>query len=333
GEVGEEFPPSPARHNVLLMARARREYNVGALNYWLDRHEPGLAAFQRSVAATEAARGVDHLDTLDGLEGVAMTADGVGDLELARVSAESRVRILKKHRGKNHPSVGAALQTLASIHYSLGDLDEVRRLYERSIAVLEDHKEPGFELRLASARVQLTAVLRELGEIDTAMKQATLAYAGFEDGTDPSYAGGRAGALRELALLHSALGEHEDAVEFMERAYVAGRDSEEERVHRVAFAVAQVHVFNEAGRYRDAVVAGEAGMEHAADSVDAVDTMLLQLRLAEALAHRGAEGDSERALSTLDSVETKARRVGAGVILDRDLPESRAEVLALRETR
>ncbi len=332
-ESGEQAPASPARQNTLLMARARREHNVGALNYWLNRNQEGLAAFQREVAAIQAARGVDHLDTLDGLEGVAVTADALGDLGLARVSAKSRVRILEKHRGKNHPSVGGALQTLASIEYSLGDLEEVRRLYERTIALLQDHEEPGYELRLASARVELTTVLRELGEGEAAMEQATLAYAGFEAGTDPAYAGHRAGALRELALLHSQLGKHDEAIEYMERAYVAGGDSMLELLNRVVFAVAQIYVFNGAGRYDDAVAAGEAAMKIGKDMPNSVDTMLLQLRLAEALAHRGAAGDNDRALGILDSVETKARQNDASVILKRDLPESRAEVVALGETR
>lgn len=330
---GEDVAASPARQNSSLMARARREHNVGALNYWLNRNEEGLAAFQRSVVAIQAARGVDHLDTVDGLEGVAMTADALGDLELARVSAKSRIRILEKHRGKDHPSVGGALQTLASIEYSLGDLEEVRRLYERTIALLQDHEEAGDELRLATARVELATVLRELGEADAAMEQAGLAYAAFEQGTDPRYSGHRAGALRELALLHFQLGRHAEAIEFMERAYVAGGDSMLELLNRVVFAVAQIYVFNGAGRYDDAVAAGEAAMEIGDDMPDSVDTMLLQLRLAEALAHRGGDGDHDRAAAILDTVEATARRIDASIILKRDLPESRAEVQALRQGR
>jgi len=332
-ESGEEAPASPARQNALLMARARREHNVGALNYWLNRNEEALAAFQQEVVVIQTARGVDHLDTVDGLEGVALTADAVGNLDLARVSAKSRIRILEKHRGKNHPSVGGALQTLASVEYSLGDLEEVRRLYERTIALLVDHEEPGYELRLASARVELTTVLRELGEADAAMEQARLAYAGFEKGTDPGYAGHRAGVLRELALLNSQLGRHDEAIEYMERAYVAGGAAMLELLNRVVFAVAQIYVFNGAGRYDDAVAAGEVAMTIAEEMPNSVDTMLLQLRLAEALAHRGATGDHDRALAILDSVEAKARRNDASIILKRDLPDSRAEIVALGKNR
>lgn len=332
-EAVEDGPVSPARQNLLLMARARREHNVGALNYWLNRNDEGLAAFQREVVAVQAARGVDHLDTLDGLEGVSVTADGAGNLELARASAKSRVRIIEKHRGKNHPSVGAALETLALIEYSLGNLEEVRRLYERTIALLEDHAGPDLELRLSSARVELATVLRELGEADAAMEQARLAYAGFEHGTDPRFASHRASALRELALLHSALGRHEEAIEYMERAGVAGGDSLQELVNRVVLAIARIYVFNGAGRYDDAVATGEAAMKIADDMPDSVDTMLLQLRLSEALAHRGGPGDHDRAFAILDAVETKARRLDVGIVLERDLPEARAEVVALTETR
>ncbi len=331
-ESDEDTPVSPARQNTLLMGRARREHNVGALNYWLSRNKEALAAFQREVGIIQTARGVDHLDTLDGLEGVALTADAIGDLELARVSAKSRIRILEKHRGKDHPSVGAALQTLASVEYSLGDLEAVRRLYERTIALLLAHEEPGYELRLASARVELTTVLRELGEAEAAMEQAHLAYAGFEQGTDPAYAGHRAGALRELALLHSQLGEHDEALEYMERAHAAGGDSVLELANRVVFAVAQIYVFIGAGRHEDAVATGEAAMEIGRKAPNSVDTMLLQLRLAEALAHRGAKGDYKKALEIQGEVESKARRNDALIILERDLPESRAEVTALGKT-
>lgn len=332
-ESGEDATTSLARQNTLLVARARREYNVGTLNFWLTHNAEGLAAFQRSVASMQAARGVDHLDTLDGLEGIARTAEALGELDLARVTAKSMVRILEKHRGKDHPSVTSALETLAMIEYARGDLEEVRRLYERAIEVLQKDTEPDSELRLATLRVKMAAALRELDEPDAAMEQAMQAYEIFEAGSDPRYATQRAGALRELALLHSALGHHAEAIEFLERASVANGDTNLERLNSVVFAVSQIYVFNRAGRFEDAVAAGEAAMELGAESPDSVDTMLLQLRLSEALAHRGASGDGERALAIQDLVETKARRLDAGVILERDLPESRAEVVALNETR
>lgn len=73
-------------------------------------------------------------------------------------------------------------------------------------------------------------------------------------------------------------------------------------------------------------------MEIAGEIPDSVDTMLLQLRLSEALAHRAAPGDGARALEILQAVETKARRIDAGIIVARNLPECRAEVVALNAT-
>ncbi len=106
-----------------------------------------------------------------------------------------------------------------------------------------------------------------------------------------------------------------------------------ELLNRVVFAVAQIYVFNGAGRYDDAVAAGEAAMEIGEDMPESVDTMLLQLRLAEALAYRGDGGDHDRAVAILDTVESTARRIDASIILKRDLPESRAEVQARRDGR
>ena len=333
--VGEapEGPISPARQNVLLMARARRQHNIGTLHYFLGNYAEALPAFQRSVAAIQAARGLDHPEVVDGLEGVSRSAEALGDLDLARVSAKTMIRVLEKHRGKDHPSVGSAMRALASVEYAVGDLEEVRRLFAAIVSILEAQDEHEYTMEAAAARVELCTVLRELGRIDEATEQAMLAYETYERETDPRYAGHRAGSLRELALIYSELGRHDEAIEFMARASEAAAESSFEVLNRVVFAIAKVYVFDGAGRFDEAVEAAEAGMDIAREMPDAVDTMLLQLRFAEALSHRGLRGDLERAHAIVEDVEVKAQRVGADMILSKDLPDTRAELEAVATPR
>ncbi len=319
---------SPARQNVLLMARGRREHNIGALRYWRGEYELAQASFQRSVAAIQAARGIDHPDAVDGMEGISRAAEAAGDLDLARVTAKTMVRILEMHRGKDHPSVGSALRTLASVEYAVGDLQEVRRLFEQIVALLEGQSDEEFRMEAATARVELCTVLRELGEIEDASVQAQLAYESFEEATDPEYAGHRAGALRELALIHSDLGQHDAAVEYLERAFVAARDTSFEVLNLVVFAIARVYVFSAAGRHDDAIAAGEAGLELAKAAPDSVDAMLLELRLAEAYGHRRNPGDYERATEILDGIEKRSEELGLEALRESDLQETRAEIEA-----
>ena len=329
--VGEVPEPSvtPARQNVLLMARARRQHNIGALHYFLGDYKEALPAFQRSVAATQAARGIDHPDVVDALEGVSRSAEALGDLDLARVTAKSMIRILEKHRGKDHPSVGSAMRALASVEYAVGDLEEVRRLFEQIVVLLERQDEADYDMEAAAARVELSTVLRELGQIEEAAAVAEHAYRAYEEAGDPRYSGHRAGALREIALIHADQGKHDLAVEYMERAVVAAGESAFEKLNRVVFAIARVYILNGAGRFDEAIEAGEEGIELAADMPDAVDTMLLQLRFAEALMGRGDPGDFARARVVLEDVRTKAQRVGADMILQKDLPDTEAELDAI----
>lgn len=329
--VGETPEPSvtPARQNILLMARARREHNIGALHFFLGDYKEALPAFQRSVAATRAARGIDHPDVVDALEGVSRSAEALGELDLARVTAKSMIRILEKHRGKDHPSVASAKRALASVEYAVGDLDEVRRLFEEIVALLEGRGELAYDMEAAAARVELSTVLRELDRIEDAAAVAEEAYEMYERATDPRYSGHRAGALREMALIQSALGQHDQAVEYMERAIVAAGESTFEQLNRVVFATARVHILSGAKRFDDAIEAGEEGLEVAADMPDSVDTMLLQLRFAEALMRRGDPRDIARARTVVDEVRVKAQRVGADMILRKDLPETEAELDAV----
>ena len=332
GKIPEESV-SAARQNVLLVARANRQYNIGTLYYLLGDSAEALSAFQRAVVATQEARGLEHPDVADVLEGVSRTAESLGDLDLARVSAKTMIRIREKHRGKEHPSVASAMRTLASVEYAVGDLDEVRRLLAGIVEVLDMKGEKEYEMEAAAARVELCTVLRELGRTTEAIEQATYAYEAYERETDPRYSEHRAGALRELALIHAELGRHEEAITFMARATEAAESSTFEALNRVVFAVSRVYVLDAAGRYDEAVQAAEAGMDIAEALPDAVDTMLLQLRFAEALGHRNLPGDLGRALTILDGVEVKAQRVGADMILASDLPDTRAELEPLATRR
>lgn len=325
GETAEESV-TPARQNVRLMARARRQHNIGVLHFFLGDYREALPAFQRSVAATQAARGLEHPDVVDALEGVSRSAEALGELDLARVSAKSMIRILEKHRGKDHPSVGVPMRALASVEYAAGDLEEVRSLFERIIDLLESQHEHEYDMEAAAARVELSAVLRELGRIEEAAAAAEHAYLVYETVGDPRYAGHRGGVLREMALIHSDLGKHDQAVEYMERATVAAGESAFETLNRVVFAIARVYILNGAKRFDEAIEAGEEGLELATEMPDAVDTMLLQLRFAEALIRRGQPSDLARARTVLDDVRIKAQRVGAEVILHRELPDTEAEL-------
>lgn len=334
--VGEvpEASVSPARQNILLMARANRQYNIGTLHFFLGNAQEALPAFQRAVVATQEARGLDHPDVADVLEGVSRSAESLGDLDLARVAARTMIRIREKHRGKGHPSVASAMRALASAEYAVGDLEEVRRLFEGIVAILEvQDGDQYYEMEAAATRVELCTVLRELGLIDEAIEQATRAYEIYEQETDPRYSGHRAGSLRELALIYSELGQHDEAIVYMERASEAAEASTFEVLNRVVFAIAKVYVLDAAGRFEEAVAAAELGMEIAQDLPDAVDTMLLQLRFAEALSHRGLRGDLERAHAIVEDVEVKAQRVGADMILSKDLPDTRAELEAVATPR
>gem|GEM_PF-993210 len=317
------------RRIVLLMAQARRQHNIGTLHYYLGDYDEALPAFQASVAASRAARGVGHPDSVDALEGVARSAEALGDLDLARVSAKSMIRIIEEHRGPAHPSVATAKRALASVEYAVGDLEEVGRLFASIVELLDAQEDRDYEMEAAAARVELCTVLRELGRVEEAGERAQEAYAIYERETDPRFAGHRAGALRELALVHSELGKHDEAVDYMRRASVAAADSNFERLNLVVFAIARLYVLNGAGRHDEAVEAGEQGLEFAREVPDAVDTMLLELRFAEALMQRGDDGDYARAQALLDSVQTKARRVGAEMILSKDLPDTQAELDAI----
>lgn len=304
----EQDGASPARQNVLLMARAGRANNIGSLRYWKGDYAEALAAFRRSLAATEAARGPDHPDSLSAADGIARAAEALGELDLARASARGMVRTIELHRGKDHLSITHALRVLGTVEYARGDLAEVRRLFERIIALLEAQKDPSAETRreLAAMQVDLCVALREMGDPQAAAELAQRAFETIDAANDPSRAVHRAGALRELALAHSDLAHHDDAVAFMSRADVALQDTKQVVVNGVVFATARVYVFSRAGRYDEAIEAGERGMTLAADVPDSTDAVLLELELARALLLRGQSEDRARAETLLAHVREVA---------------------------
>ena len=320
---------SPARENVLRMAEANRANNIGAMHYWQGDYAEALAAFRRSVAATDAARGVEHPASISALEGLARAAEAVGDLDLARSSARAMIRTIERHRGADHPSMGPALRSLASVEYALGNLPEVRRLFERVIELLEDDTDPDWRRELATAQVDLCAVLREMGELRTAATLAREAYEVLDAASDPRLATHRAGALRELALVHAELGEHDAALAYMDRADVALGDTRQEQVNQVVFAVARVHVARLAGRYDEAVDTGRAALAQAGEVLQAIDGMLLQLELIHALGTRRGPSDLQEAASMLRSLEEKAQILGAEARIEEEL-RSAHEVLKPR---
>ncbi len=301
----------PARESTRLMARSRRQHNIGAILYWQGKHAEALASFQDAVVSIQAARGSDHPDANDSLEGVSRTAEALGDLELAHVAARTMVRNVEMHRGPDHPSMVRALGMVAGVEYARGDLEAVKGRFTRSIQIFDEATSPGdYAIDRAMTQTELAAVLRELGELDAGAVVAREAYDTLEEQGDPSLAAQRAGALRELALIETDRGDVAKALEYLLWMDEAGRSSRFETLNRLVMAITRVYVFTEAGRFDDAVAASELGMQAAAEAPDSVDAHILRMRTVEAYVRRDAPGDRASAATLIERLEADADAFG-----------------------
>ncbi|MEM6295533.1 MAG: serine/threonine-protein kinase [Myxococcota bacterium] len=311
-DVGEE---TPARQSTRLMARSGRQHNIGAILYWQGNHAEALAAFQDAVVSVQAARGTDHPDANDSLQGVCRTAEALGDLDLAHVSARTMVRNIETHRGPDHPSIVNALSMLAAVEYARGDMKSVKQRFLRAIEIYDQPRYRGqYQGERASTQTELAGVLRELGELDEGAAVAMDAYERLEDESDPSLSVHRTGALRELALIEADRGRYELAIDYLFRMDEAGRNSAFARNNGVVMAITHVYVFTEAGRFDEAIEASEKGMIAAERVPDSVDAHLLRLRTAEAFIGRDEPGDRESARALIERLQANADAFGVGEV-------------------
>jgi tetratricopeptide (TPR) repeat protein len=118
---------------------------------------------------------------------------------------------------RNHRHVGMSTAALATLHHELGDLEEARRLKQRTLEIIEN--EYGSEHpKFANALNNLAALYMDLGEYDRAKEMFRRALAIREKILGPDDAD-LANSVSNLGTLYATTGDYEEARVLFERAF------------------------------------------------------------------------------------------------------------------
>jgi tetratricopeptide (TPR) repeat protein len=170
--------------------------------------------YERALAISDSALGVEHPETTRCLKQLARLLQAQGDFVGARPLYERALAICENTIGPDHPDTAQSLFFLAGLLRAQGDLAGARPLSERALAICE--KIPGAERSItATALSNLASLLRAQGDLRNARPLYERALAIYERA---GAVGAMAQILNNLALLLQAQGDLAAARTLFERA-------------------------------------------------------------------------------------------------------------------
>ncbi|HET6584707.1 MAG TPA: serine/threonine-protein kinase, partial [Nannocystaceae bacterium] len=149
---------------VGTQALTRGEYSVA--------QERLLAA----VAQLGEARGVDHPDTLEAREMLALTYHGRKRYDEAEAALTGIAEAIERTQGASHPSLASVLANLSRNHAARGELELERETGERALAAIVQAYGPHHQAT-ATAHANLATTLRKLARYDEAAAHLDAALA------------------------------------------------------------------------------------------------------------------------------------------------------------
>lgn len=182
----------------------------------LERRAHLLEDALERLAAVEAARGPDHVETADCLHAAALLLKGDGRLSEARSYFERALAIREKRLGAEHPVTVESLHTLAITLMDERKLAEARLLFERSLAIREKILGPEHG-DTAVSHGQLGALLQAQGEYAAAAKHLERAAVVMERAAGPDHLY-TATSLANWASCMTDMGDFEAARRLLGRA-------------------------------------------------------------------------------------------------------------------
>ncbi len=126
--------------------------------------EPRL---QEAVALLGEVRGVDHPDTIEAREMLALTLHGRQRYDEAQAALEGIAEAIVRTQGDTHPSLASVLANISRIHAARGDFELARTTGEQALQAVvlafgaEHHS-------VATAHSNLSTTCRKLGRYDEA---------------------------------------------------------------------------------------------------------------------------------------------------------------------
>jgi tetratricopeptide (TPR) repeat protein len=198
-------------------------HNLGRLLRDQGDFEMARPLFERAVAIQEKVLGPNHPRTAISLNNLGRLLWIQGEFKGARRLQERVFAIREEVLGPEHPDTARSLQNLALVLQDQGeDLEKVRPLFERALAIQEQEKVLGPEHpNTAELLHQLACLLRDHGELETARPLFERALAIREKKRGPNHPE-TATSLSDLARLLSKSGHTGDAKALFERALAIG---------------------------------------------------------------------------------------------------------------
>jgi eukaryotic-like serine/threonine-protein kinase len=126
--------------------------------------EPRL---QEAVALLGEVRGVDHPDTIEAREMLALTLHGRQRYDEAQAALEGIAEAIVRTQGDTHPSLASVLANLSRIHAARGDLELARTSAETALRAIVAAFGPEHH-SVATAHSNLATTCRKLGRYEEA---------------------------------------------------------------------------------------------------------------------------------------------------------------------
>lgn len=192
------------------------EFNLGAINYSLQRFSEAAEAFERSAALAAQEFGAGHPEVAKALVAAFRCHVEGGALEPAEHAIGRAIEIYVDARGEDHPSLASVYRYRAELGYAKSDVDDAVAYLRKAVAVL-----PREQLPRLAYEADLATALFDQGALDESMVLAESVIATTEEATDPEFTAARASALRCLAEVHRAQGNLHEALQAIRRAAAA----------------------------------------------------------------------------------------------------------------
>lgn len=250
-----------AESGSISKAAARLMNQIGMLQYSKARYADAETDFQRSLALTEKAFGMDHPNVGASLNNLAELYKSQGRYTEAEPLCQRSLAIRENALGKNHVDVSTSLNNLAALYRLQGRYAEAEPLFQRALLITE--KELGKEHPSVGTSLNNLAVIyraqgrhaeaEQLYQRDLAIGEKTLGKDHPDVGITLNNLAGLYGAQgryadaeplyqRSLAIRESALGQdHPDVgltLNNLARSYaMQGRYAEAESLYRRAIII------------------------------------------------------------------------------------------------
>jgi tetratricopeptide (TPR) repeat protein len=123
---------------VAAEATGRLLNQAGAYLWGRAEFAEAKATYERVLAITEAAYGLNHPNVAACLNNLGLVLQDLGDLDGARAHYERALAIDEAAFGPHHPKVARDVNNLGGVMYALGDLDGARAHYQRALQIFQE---------------------------------------------------------------------------------------------------------------------------------------------------------------------------------------------------